>query len=666
MPPVTRKGKGKAVAPPSPPPTTSYIPPTPAHTTSSSSSSSSTSATPPSILAKVVHYLGSPSSSRHPHASGSAQKRALGEGEEDNHRPLSRKTRRVDEAADDDGNSEDEGPVDDEMGSASALPLLPCDDDGMALSLGSDLSEDSRSAEVKVEPTDEDSPPPKKGRKPIKAKAAVWKDIPDWGDRTDCPLLSLPTELLDLCFGTSLNHGLTVRDYLALAGASRYFRHHLDDEVFHGVYTPKSEARYSNYNPASSTFASRHIFSRVIPDWRVEPLPVPLHKLSSVLRIPRSTWTKAEYDYHKAYKKHYADRQRRHRRLEALIDARKAAARRARFLAGTAYESVFFKGMNRTVRGRVKGLADGESAIPKIAQKSTSAVRLGAVEVPASKDSAATSTPSTSSNTASSSSNTASSSSNTASSSSNQVKAPSSTSAKSFVQPLPYKRQSATFQYRFNTPALEELEKRARESRKYKRGGKDKRQKTWTVPDTDSEDDVDDVVPVKWHWKTGKRLPFDHYPSQWRQNALQWMSRDRVNKKTAMSEFKVSEAQLLCIKHCLIANPMNTKAYLRAAVEALALRCHGGPLGHVKHLRTAEEKRLKAHTSRQKKKLEAKANGTYVKKTRRHYGGPQNSFWWEEVYHRFWDQQDDSDYEDCDCFYCDMFRWDDDNFPPST
>lgn len=52
--------------------------------------------------------------------------------------------------------------------------------------------------------------PKKRVRKPFTAKEVTWRDIPDWGDRTDVPLFRLPAEVLDLCFGTKLNVGLQV------------------------------------------------------------------------------------------------------------------------------------------------------------------------------------------------------------------------------------------------------------------------------------------------------------------------------------------------------------------------------------------------------------------------------------------------------------------------
>jgi hypothetical protein len=40
-----------------------------------------------------------------------------------------------------------------------------------------------------------------KQKKGVFAKEARWDDIPDWKGRGDCPLLDLPAEILDRCFG---------------------------------------------------------------------------------------------------------------------------------------------------------------------------------------------------------------------------------------------------------------------------------------------------------------------------------------------------------------------------------------------------------------------------------------------------------------------------------
>lgn len=53
-----------------------------------------------------------------------------------------------------------------------------------------------------------------KGKKVVKdkvlrAKVAVWADIPNWGNRENCPLLELPGEVLDRCFGVAQDLGVS-------------------------------------------------------------------------------------------------------------------------------------------------------------------------------------------------------------------------------------------------------------------------------------------------------------------------------------------------------------------------------------------------------------------------------------------------------------------------
>lgn len=62
------------------------------------------------------------------------------------------------------------------------------------------------------------------------ARDAPWRDIPHWGDRTDTPLLTLPAHILDMCFG--FREDVELRDYVALSGVSKFFRHNLDDAFF--------------------------------------------------------------------------------------------------------------------------------------------------------------------------------------------------------------------------------------------------------------------------------------------------------------------------------------------------------------------------------------------------------------------------------------------------
>lgn len=62
-------------------------------------------------------------------------------------------------------------------------------------------------AETEEAETEEGSKvnPPKapktKAKRIVRAKESIWADIPDWQGRGDCPVLALPLELLDRCFG---------------------------------------------------------------------------------------------------------------------------------------------------------------------------------------------------------------------------------------------------------------------------------------------------------------------------------------------------------------------------------------------------------------------------------------------------------------------------------
>jgi hypothetical protein len=56
-------------------------------------------------------------------------------------------------------------------------------------------------------------------KKVLLAKAATWDDIPDWGDRTDSPFLTLPEDVLDLCFNA--DRDLNVRYFLRGQGSRR-------------------------------------------------------------------------------------------------------------------------------------------------------------------------------------------------------------------------------------------------------------------------------------------------------------------------------------------------------------------------------------------------------------------------------------------------------------
>ncbi|EGN92447.1 hypothetical protein SERLA73DRAFT_191084 [Serpula lacrymans var. lacrymans S7.3] len=85
----------------------------------------------------------------------------------------------------------------------------------------------------------------------------------------------------------------------------------------------------------------------------------------------------------------------------------------------------------------------------------------------------------------------------------------------------------------------------------------------------------------------------------------------RVTTVAARSEFKLTEKELLSLPYTTRRNPQgpNTpiREFYRARVRALAYRIHGGPLGHIAHLKKVAERNKKAKATREK-------NGTLPKK----------------------------------------------------
>jgi len=85
----------------------------------------------------------------------------------------------------------------------------------------------------------------------------------------------------------------------------------------------------------------------------------------------------------------------------------------------------------------------------------------------------------------------------------------------------------------------------------------------------------------------------------------------RLTKTLAMEKFKVTAKDLEPLKFEERRNPRSRshpiKLYRCAQLRALALRIHGGPLGHTAHIRKVTEKAEKSNATRVK-------NGTASKK----------------------------------------------------
>ncbi|WWD05947.1 hypothetical protein V865_004032 [Kwoniella europaea PYCC6329] len=323
-----------------------------------------------------------------------------------------------------------------------------------------------------VDPDEEEDKPKKKV---VLAKEVYWKDIPDWGDRTDCPLLRLPEDVLDMCFG--LTSGLGIRDYVALAGVSRYFKHHFTPDIFHSICWSREIHHVSAF--------SSHGSKIVKPETPASPITSSAEK-----------WRTGRWNYPR-------------RSINTVIRP-------------TIYPQVLVKTgprHNTSFIRRNKPSGGGVSAMLKFnasERKWTNRVK----ETP---------------------------------------------------------NESNT------DPDIEDIQEKEDKNKRNeeKSRGKSTRSKRWRVPDTDTEEEYE-ILPHQYI-NEDEILIYDHWLNEWRDLAVQWINNRRINKSEAMRIYKVTDSELLCLKHVLVTNPMSTKTpqqallirFLEAAVEALAWRSHG-------------------------------------------------------------------------------------------
>nr|XP_031859884.1 uncharacterized protein CI109_004733 [Kwoniella shandongensis]KAA5526956.1 hypothetical protein CI109_004733 [Kwoniella shandongensis] len=401
---------------------------------------------------------------------------------------------------------------------------------------------------------DEGSASPKKGRKVLLAKAAVWHDIPDWGDRTDCPLLELPREILDMCFG--LRTGLGMRDYLALAGVSKFFRHQMTDGVFHEIVHHLDIV----YDKPTTNHA-RHMFSRQVKNWRKEPkrkVVYPSNPNHYIPRGPRTEWSQAQYTVYKEEQGIWKGKIKAEQK-KALVAANEKIKEKKK-----SDKRIEFGGVHRTILAKVRGCLPGEPPAAKTER--------GLPVEPWSEDGA-----------------------NPASLAKTQDGADGETNALE--------------------PETTSIEGTVTPDKNKRLGNGD-----WTVPDSDPESE-EEWSEVELDSMTGRRLVHDYYPSEWRKKGAKLLLDQVINKTDARKDFKITDAELLCLKHVLVPNPMNTKNpqqfFRYTAVEALAYRAHGGVMGHKQHMKEARAKAVRLAQNRQARIDQAIADGTYVKKKRR-------------------------------------------------
>ncbi|WRT63422.1 uncharacterized protein IL334_000327 [Kwoniella shivajii] len=460
-------------------------------------------------------------------------------------------------------------------------------------------SEEISDLQASVEINEGEKKPGKK-RKPLVAKKVEWKDIPDWDGRTDCPLLEvIPREVLDMCFGLSVNVGLTLRDYVSLAGVCTFFRSQMTDMVFQELHNSSDPNLPVLSNGPSTTKYAHRIFTHTVPaDWR-RPKPVPVCYPEPTHYAPRGTresWSEAQYIVYKEeqymWKLEYRVAQRK-----ALIRSLQSL-RQARLQMNKAQKPGIRVGTyHRNVLGRVRGRQDGESPVEK--DNEGNPKEEYNLEVQAERERA-----------------------------------------------IPVAEEELPSHV--PTHVTDGIMTRVK-------GVKDRRGE-WKTPESDSGDDIeheDNIVIDSFRdVSTGEIIHQPSWPSVTRGEAVQVVHSSYIIKSEAMREFKVTEAELLCLKHLLIPNPMSKKnpqqVFWRSAVEALAYRSHGGPFGHSQFIKRSNEMLAKNHSTRKRKKEKAKEGGWHVEKRRRHIFLPGQ---WKALQKRRGNSSADPDEED-DEMYC--------------
>ncbi|ODN83767.1 hypothetical protein L198_07663 [Cryptococcus wingfieldii CBS 7118] len=384
-------------------------------------------------------------------------------------------------------------------------------------------------------------------RKQPVAKEALWQDIPasnpsSAGDRAT--LLSLPREVLDVCFGTTINLGLQMRDYVALAGVSRSFRLCLDDRVFQELYLA-SRPEYVDGDASGRKYVSERIFSRNLPNWSVPP---PQRSFKALDRLslslpPHDSGSVQDKKLHSAYDQIYA----RCRQVYQEGKDQIARQQRERVLAKRVVKKVVVDGLSRAVLMAVPGRKNGEVEGEKDENGIPKHLSAG-------------------------------------------------TSTGSGLPSLPLETDlKGTWR-----PWKLELQKLYRQMRQLIEDHRDMK-----------PIHVDDILLggaapsptlwIKYSPETGEKLPHDYYPSPWRTRAAEVVASKWISKSEAIRTFKVGEGEMACLKHFLVPNPLTPKFFSLAAVQALALRSHGGPIGHHDHVIKSRAKALKNIITRRAK-----------------------------------------------------------------
>ncbi|OCF59767.1 hypothetical protein L486_02440 [Kwoniella mangroviensis CBS 10435] len=387
----------------------------------------------------------------------------------------------------------------------------------------------------------------KKGRKPLLAKRVEWSDIPDWTGRKDCPLLELPREILDLCFGLAVDVGLSMRDYISLAGVCRLFRHRMTDKVFKELYCA-AEGNGRVTKP-STTHSHRIFTSTSPPDWQYpkkERFAYPLKADYYKPRGLRMNWTEAQYMVYKEeqyfwrvkYRLDKAAQEKRDR------DFKRRVYGRVKDEDGE-QNSVQLGGMNRRIIGRVRGRENGEPPVWKDDNGKPDEEYYLEIN-------------------------------------------------KKDHDSLTTKEQKSLYTMPTEVPESfsKRLRKKIKDVRRKTRGG------VWKTPvesDDDHQEDYD--VPQFTSEDTSKFM----WASEYRKKAVRAAHSRHIGKSP---------------------NSMNKKSpqqiFWYSAVEALAYRSHGGPIGHRLHVQRWHAMNEKNISTRRKNKEKALEAGTFTQRKRKH------------------------------------------------
>ncbi|RXK36663.1 hypothetical protein M231_06050 [Tremella mesenterica] len=382
-----------------------------------------------------------------------------------------------------------------------------------------------------------------------------WHDLQNlaWEDDEPSPLYRLPAEVLDRCFGAK--SGLGFRDFISLAGVNKFFRNALDDRFFKVVSHASSILCGQQCEICKERHFGDRPFSHVRDCYTPKPPPQrwinrqPTHYIP---RGPRASWTRAQYT---VYKEEQSVWRQTIKAEEA--DLAKVMAKHAKACRRDAKASVKVNYYNRRVLAVIDGRLNGEPAVEKDDRRMPVSQGLR--------------TPST----------------GAGSSAMANAMGSQGSEERETESPDVVKVELDAPTISVSIPDTE----------------------PWVVPDTDDEDL--DFVPMITYDDCGDPEVHDFWPSKHRRIVAKLVNEPRISKTEAMRQFKVTEAELITLRHVLVPNPMNGKQpqqiFMRAAVEALAYRSHGGAAGHLAHLARAKARADKALETRRK-------NGTIQKK----------------------------------------------------